>query len=186
MGKEDNGAPKRRRRTSRARARKPDVRVTAEIVEECLDALADGMTLTAFCSEPDRPERRSIVRHVKNHPELAERFTAAREMGFDALAEEALELLDEDIPVDDKGRTDTGLVQQRKAQADARLRLLSKWCTARYGEKLQLGGDGEQPIRLTNTDRMERLLKLTAVAQRRRLRDLAGRSNGHEKNGGTE
>ena len=153
--KKAKASPKPECRIARARAnkkkgkRRSPVEITPELLDEAIKAIASGMTLSDFCREPGRPARQSIARVIaeevaKGNRDLADKFTTAREMGYDAIAEKVLELVDEKIPKDDNGRTDSGLVQQRRLQADVRLRLLSKWCTARYGEKLEVGGRGMQ------------------------------------------
>jgi hypothetical protein len=118
------------------------VRVTDAVLEAAFEALAAGRTLSDFCREHRRPDRRSIVRAIENDPVMCERFQRARDLGFDVLAEEVLQLVDAPVPKDANDRTDIGIVQQRRLQADVRLRLLSKWCTARYGDKVQIAGDG--------------------------------------------
>ena len=151
---------------------KPYVRVTPEILEEAFEAIAEGMTLSDFCRQPGRPDRRNIVRAIdRGGPEVTERFMAARGIGFDALAEDALRIIDQPVGKDNKGRTDTGAVQLLRARVDTRLRLLSKWCTARYGERVQVAGDPDAPLRtMSDEDVMKEVLALLATAKGRQLR----------------
>ena len=144
-----------------------------------IQALSSGVTLSAFCREPGRPHRRKIQEHVAKSPELQERFTRAREEGFDVLAEEALEIAEADPPVDDKGRVDPGFVQDKRVRIDTRLRLLSKWCTARYGDRVQLAGDKDAPIHLTDDQLAERLLSRLGPGLQK-LAERNGSSNGSE------
>ncbi len=73
-------------------------------------------------------------------------YARARSMYLEQLADEILELSDEKIPFNDKGSTDHGLVQQRKNQVDARKWLLSKLKPKKYGDRLTLAGDDDQPL----------------------------------------
>ena len=125
-----------------SRARAPMVAVTDEVLEAAFEALACGITLNAFCREPNRPSRSAIWRVVSKSEALTARYEEARRMGYDVIAEGALALIDEPIEPGEDGRIDPALVTQRKAQFDARLRLLAKWDTARYGDKLQVDGGG--------------------------------------------
>lgn len=173
MGEKDKGP------SDTSRARGPQVKVTPELLEECLEAIATGQTLTAFCRGPERPHRSAICRHLDRNPELQKRYVEARDRGFDALAEEVM------VIADDACEDSKAGVAKAKLQAEVRLRLLSKWCTSRYGDKLQLGGDGGEPIKLSATERVDRLTKFLAVAHARRARATSS-SNGHEKNGEAE
>jgi hypothetical protein len=78
---------------------------------------------------------------------LAGRFARAREEGFDAIAEEALEIADDgtnDWKTREKesGETYEALnhehVQRSKLRVETRLKLLAKWDPKRYGEKIDL------------------------------------------------
>ena len=162
---------------------RPPVRVTAEILDDCFEALAAGMTLSEFCAQPGRPNRRSIVRVIEDDPVFCERFQRAREHGYDVIAEDILKIVDADVPTDEDGRIDGGVIQQRKLQADVRLRLLSKWCTARYGEKMQLAGDPDKPLlSMSDSEIWAEIMGMLATAKTRQMRDPENRLSGsHEK-----
>lgn len=92
------------------------------------------------------------------HPEFSADFGRAREDGFDALAEETLQIADDDSRDWEPVRTDgviTGIkvdgehVQRSKLRIETRLKLLAKWDPRRYGDKVALvgGGPGDSPIR---------------------------------------
>lgn len=112
------------------------------VISQALDALASGQTLSDFCRQPGRPDRRTITRWVAADPILQQRFAEARRIGHDVIAESTLALADAPFPVGADGRIDPALVQQRRLQVDTRLRLLAKWDTARYGDKVQIRGGG--------------------------------------------
>ena len=46
------------------------------------------------------------------------------------------------------GRIDSGYVQLIKARAEIKLKLLAKWNPKRYGDKVQVGGDPENPFKV--------------------------------------
>lgn len=63
----------------------------------------------------------------------------ARELGFDAMADECVKIADD--PLDDP--------QSRRVRVDTRLRLLSKWCSGRYGERVDVNHSGDVELVIT-------------------------------------
>lgn len=84
---------------------------------------------------------------------FGEQFARAREVGFDAIAEECIDIA-EDGSNDwmkrngqdgDPGYNFNGEhVQRSKLRIETRLKLLAKWSPKRYGEKLDVTTDGEK------------------------------------------
>jgi len=60
----------------------------------------------------------------------------ARDQGFDAIAQKALEIADE------RGEDP----QSRRVMVDTRLKLLAKWCPKRYGDKIEVEQTGQQIV----------------------------------------
>jgi len=101
------------------------------------------------------PSWRTVYDWVVAHPDFAARLARAREMGFDALAEEALEIsntpmMGQKQVMGDKSTFTTveDMLGHRKLQIETRLKLLAVWDPKRYGNKVQLGGDGGAPIKV--------------------------------------
>ena len=80
----------------------------------------------------------TFLRWCADSPTLSERYAQAREAMLDAILDETLALCDAPVPTDDNGRTDVGLVQQRRLQVDTRKWLLSKLAPHKYGERLDV------------------------------------------------
>jgi hypothetical protein len=82
--------------------------------------------------------------------EFAQRFAEAREIGTDCIADDALEIIDTEPAMTggDNPKYDSAHVAWLRNRAEYRLKLLAKWDPKRYGEKLSLGGDKENPIHL--------------------------------------
>ena len=111
---------------------------TPELVAAILSGMSKGKTLASMCREHDidqstwndwctRDEALGIARD------------AAKQMGFDAIADDALSIADErdEDPA------------SRRVMVDTRLKLLAKWDPKRYGDKLGIGGaDGLDPVKL--------------------------------------
>jgi len=80
----------------------------------------------------------TFLRWCTDSPTLSERYAQAREAMLDAILDETLALCDAPIPCDDHGKTDVGLVNQRRLQVDTRKWLLSKLAPQRYGDRLDV------------------------------------------------
>lgn len=88
------------------------------------------------------PQWRTVYGWISANGDFAARIARARELGFDAIAEEALEIsntpmVGEETEDDgEKVKTKRGdMLGHRKLQVETRLKLLAKWCPAKYGEK---------------------------------------------------
>ena len=127
---------------------RPTVRTEA-VVEELLAWIEDGKTLRAFCRQPGKPRHAAVYEWLASDVAFSRRFARAREVGFDAIAEEALEIADTQIvgeieKVGPDGTTITreDMLGHRKLQVEARLKLLAKWDPKRYGEKVDVAHSG--------------------------------------------
>jgi hypothetical protein len=112
-----------------------------------LAGLRTGTPLTVICGQEGMPCDRTIRDWSDADPELSSAIARAREVGFDAIAVEALAILDEQpervvtVSGDDRSesRIDSASVQRAKNRFEGRLKLLAKWDPKRYGELLKLG-----------------------------------------------
>lgn len=121
---------------------------TQDIADEICIRLSEGEPLRQICRDDNMPAWRTVYDWKDAHPEFAAHFTRAREMGFDALAEETILMLDEkpdrcETQFGDK--VDPGHVQWQKNRVEQRMKLLAKWDPKRYGEKLAIGGAAGLP-----------------------------------------
>lgn len=107
---------------------------TPELIATVLERIAQGETLSALGKELDFHPT-SWGDWVGADEALAVAYRRAREAGSDAIAEQALALIDEE-PARVEGRVDAGHVAWRRLQAETRLKLLSKWFPAKYGDKV--------------------------------------------------
>jgi hypothetical protein len=128
---------------------------TEELADRICDLVSNGVNLRKVCRMDGMPAWRTIYDWVVAKPEFAARLARAREMGFDALAEEALEIsntpmMGQKQVMGDKSTFTTveDMLGHRKLQIETRLKLLAVWDPKRYGNKVQLGGDGGSPIKI--------------------------------------
>lgn len=87
---------------------------------------------------------------------LYDEYARAKNEGADKIADEIVSLsamTDVDFDADPKRLY--AEIQRRKLQTDALKWQLSKQFPRKYGDKLQLGGDSENPIHTQNVNRVE-------------------------------
>lgn len=115
---------------------------TPEILDEICNRIAEGEPLRAICRDEHMPSWRTVYDWINLDSAFAARIAHARELGFDAIAEEALAI--SDTPVVGEETEDDGekvkvkrgdMLGHRKLQIETRLKLLAKWCPAKYGDK---------------------------------------------------
>jgi hypothetical protein len=118
---------------------------TPEVVEEVLRRLSDGEPLAKICrSDAKFPHPSTWLDWADADEALAIAYARARDIGADAIAEEALHIIDAEpervIELDDDGkqsrsRIDSAAVAWARNRADMRLKLLAKWNPKKYGDK---------------------------------------------------
>jgi hypothetical protein len=143
MSLQQPGAP--RRNGGRNGAQKV---FTEALFGEICDRLATGESLRAICRDPHMPDEKAVRKWVtKEGAHLGPQYTLAREMGFDSLAEEVIEISDSPC-VGPDGYVDNGAVQRARLMADSRRWFLSKVMPKKYGDKVtqELVGNADQPI----------------------------------------
>lgn len=157
---------------------RPTIR-TPEVEEEIVAWISEGKTLREFCRQEGKPARRTVDEWRLNDPEFSARVTRARDEGFGQIAEECMEIAD-DASNDwmqriGKDGEETGWqlngdhVQRSKLRIETRLKLLACWDPRRYGNKVQVGGDGGEPINVTNKgDAVKELASILATAAARK------------------
>lgn len=118
---------------------RPPVRRDPEIVDKVLERIANGEMLAPILSEPGMPHYTNWYDWCREDPALGLAYTRARAAGYDRIAMAARETA--------RGRGEsTKDVQRDKLIIETDLKLLAKWCPERYGDKLALSGDANNPI----------------------------------------
>ena len=134
---------------------------TPELVAEICQRISTGEPLRKICRDEWMPEWRTFYDWVEKSESLSAQVTRAREAGYDAMAEEALEISNtphlgqkkvyssgagEDE--DSMTVTEEDMLGHRKLQIETRLKLLACWNPKKYGNKVALGGDVDNPIKI--------------------------------------
>lgn len=131
-------------------AAKPE-RDKAAICQAVLQGMRDGLSAFKACQAAGVPQS-TFNRWVDADAKLAEQYAHAREDLIERMANEVLELADSDVPETGDGKRDWQAIQQRKLQVDSRKWLLSKLAPKKYGDRLELAGDKENPLQVQTID----------------------------------
>jgi len=95
-----------------------------EIADAICSRLAEGKTLLSICKEEGMPSRSSVYLWREENEAFSDKFARARDLGFDAIADDVIEISDD--------KTDEPA--SRRVRVQARLDLLGRWST-RYSNK---------------------------------------------------
>jgi hypothetical protein len=148
---------------------------TPEVIEEVLKRLSDGEPLTVICrSDAKFPHPNVWLRWVDEDEELAIAYAQARDTGSDAIAEQALEIIDAEpervVEIDADGKTsakriDSAAVAWAKNRAEIRLKLLAKWNPKKYGDKsaVDIGNKEGEKLQVESTVAPDQLAALAAA-----------------------
>jgi len=126
-----------------------------ELAEEIIQRLSEGEPLRQICRDNHMPEWRTIYDWMYRDPELSAAIARAREIGYDKMAEEVLQIADTPMmgqvqTIDDKGSTirTEDMLGHRKLQIETRLKLLAKWNPKKYGDRVAVAGDADSPLKV--------------------------------------
>lgn len=137
--------------------------VTDELAEVIFQRLAEGESLRAICRDEGMPSVGSVLLRCSKDAPFAEQYARARALGLEVLADEIVAIADttemgETITSKEWGeeRKTGDMTEHRRMRIESRKWILSKLLPKKYGEKLELAGDSENPLqvvvrRLTNT-----------------------------------
>ena len=132
--------------TKRGRPSKFNPKDAAEIIAR----LSKGEPLTRICAEEWMPCDNTVRAWAEADASFSAGIARARELGFDYLAAQCLEIADtpeQGVETVEKAdgsiETRTGdMLGHRKLKIETRLKLLAKWDPKRYGDKLDVNHAG--------------------------------------------
>ena len=108
---------------------------TAENADKIVAGISDGVPLRQLCRDL-QISKSEVYRWRDDDAEFEGRIARARLEGFDAIADETIEIVD-NLTEDPASR---------RVRADTRLKLLAKWDPKRYGDKQLIGSDPDNPL----------------------------------------
>jgi hypothetical protein len=131
-------------------------RVDDETFQAILDDVAAGEFGYKACNAHGIPHG-TFWRILANDPARMETYTRARDHLLDRIADQIIELSDicrdgvrtKTYPDGTVERITGDMIERAKLQVDSRKWLLSKLAPKKYGDKLELSGDANNPIAIT-------------------------------------
>lgn len=118
---------------------------TDEIADIICMKLSDGITLSEICREDGMPHRTTVYDWKDANETFSLRIARARDIGEDAIADDAIDIADDGTNDWMKRQGKDGEeywvlngehVQRSKLRIDTRLKLLAKWNPKKYGERV--------------------------------------------------
>mgnify|MGYP006286044691 FL=1 len=124
------------------------------VAEKICELLSEGVPLREICRMEGMPPWRNIYFWMARDEDLSAHIARAREMGYDNIAEECLDIADNSTndwmdrefrnahgKIEVERVADTEHIQRSKLRIETRLKLLAKWKPEKYGEKTIIAGD---------------------------------------------
>ena len=137
-----------------------------KIANEICNMLSDGIPLQQICKRQGFPSWRTIYAWMAKDENLCASIAKAREMGYDAMAEECIAIAD-DASNDyiEREQKDGSVavvlnsehVQRSKLRIDTRLKLLAKWNPKKFGDRIALAGDEKAPLKIEAETQAEKM-----------------------------
>lgn len=132
---------------------------TEEIAEEILERLTDGEGLLKICREvgiSDGAVRKWVM---NDHKGFASRYAMARQLGFQRMADEIVEIADDSaddyITVDGERRVNHDAINRSRLKVDTRKWMLAKVLPKIYGDKVAIDVDGAVEVKAVTNDKLE-------------------------------
>jgi len=135
---------------SKKRMGRPPEPVPQDKADEIVEWISHGKTLRDYCRIEGNPSWRTVYDWLEKDEDFSARFARARELGEDAIAQEALEIIDTVAEMagssgkdSESYHRDSAHVTWLKNRAELRLKLLAKWNPRRWGDKVDLTSGGK-------------------------------------------
>lgn len=142
---------------------------SAAIAQEICEGLAEGVPLREICRRDHMPEWRTVYDWMGRDETLSTAIARARDVGYDKMAEECLQIADTPVEGSKVVETEDGkviytredMLGHRKLQIETRLKLLAKFNPKKYGDRAILAGDADNPLQINvqATEMFESILK---------------------------
>jgi hypothetical protein len=114
---------------------------TPELAAEICERLSNGEPLRQICRDDHMPAWQKIYEWMARDEALSGAIARAREQGFEAIAEEALIIADTPMLGQKQVMTDQGTAITVED-------MLGHRNPKKYGDKVQVGGDADNPLRV--------------------------------------
>jgi len=156
MSKKKKVAKKR----GRPKSNGPDPKIAKEI----LCRLSDGESLRSICRSDGMPVPSTVLEWTRQHDDFFEQYAKARQLGYELMADEILDIADDgtndylktQVDVDDSGNPvevesfNSEHMQRSRLRVDTRKWMLSKVLPKVYGDKVEHTGKDGRAIEVDN------------------------------------
>ena len=138
------------------------------------DRIANGESLRQVCSDAEMPSKSTVMRWLRDKPELRDQYASARDDLLDHWAEDLIEIADDGsldtMPGTDKHGNEVMVanhanVQRDRLRLDARKWLMSRLGPKKYGDHVEVEHSGE----IGHVHRVD----ITTLSAREKMRRLA-------------
>jgi hypothetical protein len=133
-----------------------------ETINSILEMMQSGKSLRNAC-DAHNVSSSAFMLWVSEDRNLAEQYKAARETMIDKIADDTVALADADPERGPDGKVDSGWVSNQRLKIDTRKWLLSKLAPKKYGDKIEVSGDSDNPLKI---ERIERVVVGEVIEQR--------------------
>jgi hypothetical protein len=115
---------------------------TTELAAKFCAAVAEGdRSIRAICKQKGMPSKATVFRWLAENKEFQAMYEAAKD-------EQADTFVDEVVEIADQCKTTKSAVQKAKLQIYARIEAAQKMKPRKYGNRVQLTGEGGEPIKM--------------------------------------
>lgn len=121
---------------------------TEEKALEICELVADGQSINKISKMPGMPTRSTILKWFRDVPEFSVMYARAKEIGFEVLADEIIDLADA------AENADKDQCRRHQLMIDTRKWLLAKLQPRKYGERVTqeiVGNKEEAPVQVEVT-----------------------------------
>ena len=115
-------------------------------------ALIGNQSVRQACEEVKLPHS-TFMGWIGENKTLADQYSRARSLYHDQLAQDILDLSNEDIPKNLERGEANAWVQRQRMRIDAIKWTLSKLAPKKYGDRLTVAGDDDNPIVIAAVER---------------------------------
>lgn len=115
---------------------RPPMPFTQEIADRICELLLEPLSLRKICEMDGMPSKTTVLKWLDQYPEFARQYARAREAQADAM-------IDDTLDIADNKSLDP---QDRRVRIDTRKWLAGKLRPKKYGEKILLGEDSDNPM----------------------------------------
>lgn len=131
---------------------------TNDKADAICERLAMGESMRSICRDESMPAMSTVFKWLRENEEFSQQYARAKEESADALFEDLLEIADDgsndwmernNADGSNGGWAVNGEhIQRSRLRIDARKWAMSKLKPKKYGEKIQVGGDTDNPLTL--------------------------------------